>query len=82
MDNNDTQVTILLVEDDDAHAILMERNLRRAGVENDIVRVADGQKAVDYLFSGGEYEEQTPASPLVVFLDLNLPILDGYVPPC
>ena len=42
-------MTILLVEDDPGHAVLIEKNLRRAGISHDIVTVNDGQSAVDVL---------------------------------
>lgn len=71
-------ITILMVEDEDAHAALIERTLRRVGLSNEIVRARNGQQAVDYLFSQGQYTGHPPASPLVVFLDLNLPLLSGY----
>ena len=67
-----SEVTILLVEDDPGHARLIEKNLRRANLTNDIVHVTDGQQAIDYLFGNGR-----PSS-LLVLLDLNLPVLDGY----
>ena len=66
------EVTILLVEDDPGHVRLIEKNLRRANITNDIVNVTDGQQAVDFLFDNG-----CPSS-LLVLLDLNLPVLDGY----
>jgi len=71
-------VTILLVEDDPGHARLIERNLRRALITNEIVTLSDGQQAVDYLFKESTYAEATHALPLLVLLDLNLPQLDGY----
>ena len=71
-------ITILLVEDDPGHARLIEKNLRRANVTNRIDRVADGQQAVDYLFCEGEYAERQHSSSLLVLLDLNMPVLDGY----
>lgn len=71
-------VTILLVEDDPGHARLIERNLRRAHITNDIVTLSDGQQAVDYLFKEGTYAGATHAMPLLLLLDLNLPGLDGY----
>ena len=64
---------IVLVEDDDGHAILIQRSLSPLRPQNQIVRVSDGQQAVDYLFESHETSE-----PTVVFLDLNLPVLDGY----
>jgi DNA-binding response OmpR family regulator len=36
-------VTILLVADDPGHARLIERNLRRAHITNDIITLGDGQ---------------------------------------
>ena len=72
------EVTILLVEDDPGHARLIEKNLRRSNVTNQIDRVADGQQAVDYLFREGEYADRNHPAPLLVLLDLNMPVLDGY----
>ena len=72
------EVTILLVEDDPGHARLIEKNLRRANLTNRIDHVADGQQAIDYLFGEGEYANKEHPSPLLVLLDLNMPVLDGY----
>lgn len=71
-------VTILLVEDDPGHARLIEKNLRRAKITNTIKWVSDGQQAIDYLFKEGQYADSPHQKPLLVLLDLNLPILDGY----
>jgi len=72
------QVTILLVEDDPGHARLIEKNLSRSNITNDTVILTDGQQAIDYLLGEGEYAGSEHASPLLVLLDLNLPVLDGY----
>ena len=70
-------VNIVVVEDDDGHATLIERNLRRAGLTNPVVRLRDGQEAIDYFFSGAD----TPAAPntadSVLLLDINMPRVDG-----
>jgi CheY-like chemotaxis protein len=71
-------VTILLVEDDPGHARLIERNLRRAHITNEIITLGDGQQAVDYLFKEHAYAGATHTLPLLLLLDLNLPQLDGY----
>ena len=71
-------ITILLVEDDPGHAVLIEKNLRRAGISNDIVTVNDGQSAVDVLLKRDSSPGDAHAYPLLVLLDLNLPVLDGY----
>jgi len=72
-------VTILLVEDDDGHARLLEKNLRRGGMVNRLVRVADGQEAIDYVTRAAPYQdpEQYPL-PSVVLLDVRMPRLDGF----
>lgn len=70
-------VTILLIEDDPGHARLIEKNLRRARLNNSIITKTDGQQAVDYLFETHANEGQA-ALPILVLLDLNLPMLDGY----
>lgn len=44
------RVSIVLIEDDDGHATLVERNLRRSGVSNGFLRFRDGQDALDYFF--------------------------------
>ena len=70
--------TLLLVEDDPGHARLIERNLRRALITNEIVTLSDGQQAVDYLLKEHTYTGARHALPLLLLLDLNLPQLDGF----
>jgi CheY-like chemotaxis protein len=72
------QVIILLVEDDPGHARLIEKNLRRSNINNEMITISDGQQALDYLFGEGQYAGNERPSPLLVLLDLNLPVLDGY----
>jgi CheY-like chemotaxis protein len=71
-------VTILLVEDDPGHTRLIEKNLRRANIKNEIHFATNGQEALDYLFCEGEYADRQRSSSLLVLLDLNMPVLDGY----
>jgi CheY-like chemotaxis protein len=68
---------ILLVEDDPGHALLIKKNLRRGGVTENMIVLDDGQKAVDYLFKQGEYAAYEHPEPLLILLDLNLPVLSG-----
>ncbi|MHB8629583.1 MAG: response regulator [Aggregatilineales bacterium] len=77
--NNVSQVTIVLVDDDPGHSRLVEKNLRRSNISNPIVTLGDGQQALDYLLGKTKDagQNQMP-SPLLVLLDLNLPVLDGY----
>ncbi len=68
---------ILLAEDDEGHANLIQRNLKRAGIVNEVVRVCDGQQALDYLRREGAYVTRTPSGPLLLLLDINMPRIDG-----
>ncbi|HAH88315.1 MAG TPA: hypothetical protein DCL60_13190, partial [Armatimonadetes bacterium] len=65
------EVTILLAEDDLGHARLIEKILRRANIANNIVRVTDGQAAVDYLFAEENLKARGQSMPVLVLLDLN-----------
>lgn len=78
-------VGIVLIEDDDGHATLVERNLRRAGISNSFMRFADGQEALDYFFGdppsespAGKYPARQNLTNFVVLLDLKMPRVDGF----
>lgn len=65
-------VTIVMVEDDEGHARLIEKNIRRAGVCNDIRHFSSGTAALEHLFG-----EKADDGPVLVLLDLNLPDMSG-----
>jgi CheY-like chemotaxis protein len=67
-------VTIVMVEDDEGHARLIEKNLKRAGVFNEVRHFLDGTTALDFLVGSGRPENR----PLLVLLDLNLPDMSGF----
>ena len=66
-------VKIVMIEDDHGHAKLIEKNIRRANISNEIVHFDSGQPALDYLFS----EEIRANGPMLILLDLNLPDMQG-----
>jgi CheY-like chemotaxis protein len=72
-----TPVTIAMVEDDEGHARLIEKNLRRAGVHNEIVSLADGASAISFLFGPDGSGLIKKGRPLLILLDLNLPDMFG-----
>jgi CheY-like chemotaxis protein len=75
---NGEPVVILLVEDDPAHAEIVIRNLEGFRVANRLIHVDDGQKALDYLYRRGEFNEPEQAPrPGLILLDLRLPKVDG-----
>ncbi|MCQ8781298.1 response regulator [Mangrovibrevibacter kandeliae] len=64
-----------MIEDDEGHARLIEKNIRRAGVSNEIIHFTDGTSALAFLYES----PQGPAmnGPALVLLDLNLPDMSG-----
>lgn len=68
---------VLLAEDDDGHATLVQRNLKRAGIANEVVHVKDGQGALDYVRCEGAYAGRPPNGPLLLLLDIKMPRVDG-----
>lgn len=70
-------LVVLIAEDDDGHATLVLRNLTRAGIANELVRVSDGQEALDYVRCEGAYYSRKPHGPLLLLLDINMPRMDG-----
>lgn len=70
-------LTILMAEDDEGHASLVQRNLKRAGIANEVVHVKDGQEALDYLRCESAYAGRVPDGPLLLLLDIKMPRVDG-----
>lgn len=71
--------TLLLVEDSEDDAFLMQNALGRAGIKNPLRIVEDGQQAMDYLAGTGEFGDRKEFPyPTLVFLDLKLPYYSGF----
>jgi len=70
---------VLLVEDDENHAALVERGLSGSDDRVRIVTVRDGEEALAYLLRRGRWAEpEASPRPGLVLLDLRLPRLDGF----
>jgi CheY-like chemotaxis protein len=66
-----------MIEDDDGHARLIERNIRRAGVNNDIIHKCNGTEALTYLLGADGSGVVSAQRHLLILLDLNLPDMSG-----
>lgn len=77
MTANSQPVTIVMIEDDEGHAKLIEKNIRRAGVNNQIVAFVDGATALAYLLGSDGTGASNAGRHLLILLDLNLPDMTG-----
>ena len=77
MSNDGKPVTIIMIEDDEGHARLIEKNIRRAGVANQIVPFTNGTDALAYLMGPDGTGVANKGRQLLVLLDLNLPDMTG-----
>jgi CheY-like chemotaxis protein len=67
--------TILLVEDNGNDAMMTQRALKKANIQNTVIWVKDGAEALDYLF--GNCLEQGEALPQLILLDIHMPKING-----
>ncbi len=66
---------ILVVDDDDADALMISEALESAERRSVVSRVADGQEALEYLHRQGRFA--AAHRPDLILLDLNMPRMDG-----
>ncbi len=73
-----TQVEILLAEDNMGDAELTIRALKKVNLANNVVHVKDGAEALDFLYARGTFEgRDTLQLPKVILLDIKMPKVDG-----
>lgn len=67
-----SKVAVLLIEDNDADAFIMQDALDKASFESVMYHVTNGEEAISFL-----QDEENP-KPDMIFLDLNMPIMGGH----
>ena len=73
--NND--VNILIAEDDEGHATLIIRNLRKAGLVNKIIHFYDGEEILNFLQKKGNGPVRDDNAVYLTLLDIQMPKIDG-----
>lgn len=71
------EVVILIAEDDDGHAALIQKNLKRAGIINTINCFKDGEELMKYLYKDGKTLSLDVKYSYLFLLDIRMPKLDG-----
>lgn len=68
-------IDVLVVDDDDLTAELVERSLAKVGLEFRVLAAEDGCVALDMLKGRAE---KTVRRPRIILLDLNMPRMNGF----
>jgi CheY-like chemotaxis protein len=71
------EINIILAEDDEGHASLIIKNLKRAGFRNNFLHFQDGQEVLDFLFMRGEGVHRILGKSYLLLLDIRMPKVDG-----
>ena len=70
---------ILVAEDEESDVFFLRRALQKAGIENPLVAVSDGRKAIEYLNGDGAYSDRAHYPlPALFLLDLKMPLMTGF----
>ncbi|MGO4921262.1 response regulator [Maribacter spongiicola] len=70
-----TKPNILLVDDDELYLYLMEKTIHQLSKDLVVTTFTDGEQAVEYISKCTEEKVELPE---VIFLDINMPFLDGW----
>jgi len=71
------ETIIIIAEDDEGHAALIKKNLKRAGVSNQVLHFKDGQETLNFLFRRGRGPHRKPGGSYLLLLDIRMPKVDG-----
>ena len=74
---NYKEMVILIAEDDDGHAELIQEGLVDAGICNKIIRFSNGEDVRNFLSGNGNNEIRDIEKSYLLLLDINMPIMDG-----
>ena len=73
-----SEVEILLVEDDPDDAEMTIDAMRKNNLANKLIHMVDGEQALDFLFGTGKFiGRDTDLKPRLILLDLKMPKVDG-----
>lgn len=73
----DSNLTMLIAEDDKGHEALLKKNLRNSGMNNRILSFQDGQALLDFLCNDPNEHFTGSTNAFLLLLDINMPKVDG-----
>lgn len=66
---------VYLIDDDDIFVLLTKKTILKVSADTEVEVFSDGYQAITHLWEIKDRKEQLPA---IIFLDLNMPIMDGW----
>lgn len=70
---------ILIVDDNPNDANLLESSVQKLNLQNRLQVVSDGAEAIAYIKGAGRYSDRVLyPEPMLLFLDLKMPSVDGF----
>jgi|SRR6218665_576341 len=73
-----TEVEIVLIEDNPSDAEMTMRALKKNNIGNHIIHLKDGAEALEFIFGTGTYEGRNINNkPKMILLDLKMPKVNG-----
>ena len=72
--------SVLIVDDDKDDVYLLRRLIQESGLSQEIFEADDGSTALEFLmdYDRNHREEPDKYPPILVFLDIDMPIMDGF----
>lgn len=74
---NHNELIILIAEDDDGHAELIQEGFVESGVCNKIIRFSNGEEVWHFFTKNGENLTYDKKTSYLLLLDINMPKMDG-----
>jgi CheY-like chemotaxis protein len=71
------EIVVLIADDDEGHVALIKKNLKRAGLLNEIKHFKDGQEILDFLLGNGKDNTKQKDTGYLLLLDIRMPKVDG-----
>lgn len=67
---------VMLIDDNDTDNFISKRIIELTQFARQVVAKSSGQSALEYLH---QHQEQSDQLPNLIFLDINMPIVDGFM---
>ena len=71
------EVELIIADGDQGNALLLEKNLKHAGIANEMVHFSDGRQTLDFLKNEGNIIGSRADKSYLLIMDVNLPVVDG-----